>query len=233
MMAKAVFQEWKVTIGATNIVLIMLLVRPLFFTNTLGLTSEVMDALNYALGTGNSARFVRGMILPLCVALFGILLEFYEKNDGFKDGKLYEYIPAIGIGCLAGFSFLWSNDYGISCFVCFIVMTFWISLSRKRKFKLALLDTTVEIISSLLSLFIFIEIFTLGHFGEWLDSMCGTGNYQSWYYNSDKSYYLYDIDFTYIMLIQAFIAIVYLLFLYQKNGSKTAIIRYGILVLLI
>lgn len=228
MLGRTVFNDWKVTLGATNIILIMLFIQPLFFINGVGLTSELRDSLNSALGVGNSARFIRGMILPLNVALFRILLKLYEKSSIFKGDKLREYVPVIGVGGLAGFSFSWSNDYGICCFVCGIIMIFWTSLSRKRRIKAVLLDVVVGIIAALISLRVFVEILTLGHFHEWFNNTFGTGGYQAWYYNSSKSYYIYDVDFSCLVLIQAFIAVAYLLCLYLKKGTKEAIIRYGI-----
>ena len=68
-----------------------------------------------------------------------------------------------------------------------------------------------------------------GHFVEWFSATFGTGGYQSWYYNSSKSYYLYDVDFSYIMLIQAGICIAYLTKLFVDRGSIHSIRRYGIL----
>ena len=43
----------------------------------------------------------------------------------------------------------------------------------------------------------------MGNFIEWFTSTFGTGSYQLWYYNSDKSYFLYDVDTSLFMLIQA------------------------------
>lgn len=227
---KAVFSDWKLSIAATNIVLIMIVIQPFFFVNSLSLTEDVRKALNNALGTGNSARYVRGLILPICISLFRILIIIYRKKEFFFNRlKAGRYLPAIAAGSLAGFSFVWSNDYGISCFVCITLMTFWLSISRTRKIISALLDTGIEIVSSIVSLFIFAGIFTMGHWGRWLKITFGTGAYQRWYYNSSKSYYLYDVDFTYIILIQASIAVTYMIFLFLRRGSREAMLRYGIL----
>lgn len=87
-------------------------------------------------------------------------------------------------------------------------MVFWISLSRTRGLKNTAINTLIEIVASFVGLFVTVTIFTCGHLIEWLSSTFGTGGYQSWYYNSSKSYYLYQVDFSYIMLIQANICIV-------------------------
>ena len=228
VVGNAVFGDWKISIGATNIVLTMLIIQPLFFVNSLSLTSDVMAALNQALGAGNSARYVRGLILPICIALFRIQVFVYRRPF-FSKLKVGRYLPAIAAGNLAGFSFIWSNDYGVSCFICIGIMTFWLSISKNRKIISALLDTGMEIVSSLISLFLFVGIFTLGHWGQWINATFGTGTYQRWYYLSSKSYYLYDVDFTYIMLIQAFIAVTYMAFLFLKKGTRESVLRYGIL----
>ncbi|MCI9123310.1 MAG: hypothetical protein HFH35_04400 [Eubacterium sp.] len=228
-LGRAVFKELETAAGAANLVLIMLLVQPLFFTNGMGLTEEVLESLNAALHTGNSARFVRGLILPMCIGLFVWMACIYMRNKtrfaGWKFGGL---LPSAAAGCLAGFCFIWSNDYGISCFVCIAVMAFWLSLSRKRSLLSALKDTGTEILAAVGSIFIFVELLTLGHFGKWFQTTLGTGGYQSWYYNSQKSYYLFDVDVSYMMLLQAFLAMIYLLLLFKKNGTKDALFRYGI-----
>lgn len=133
-----------------------------------------------------------------------------------------------GAGAIAGFSFAWSNDYGISCWVCIAVMTFWVSLSYSRKVISAVINLVIEFIVSVISVFLFVEIFTMGHFREWFKTVFGTSGYQAWYYNSPKSYYIFDVDFSYIMLIQALLAIIYLVLLFVKGIDRETLRRYGI-----
>lgn len=228
MVSLAVVKKKEIAGAVTNLVLIIVLVEPLFFTNAAAGTSEMLSGLQHALGAGNSAKFIRGTILPLsCLLLFlGYLLysNIVERIKKWKDLILFA-----GIGTVAGFAFAWSNDYGVSCWLCLLIMTFWVTLCRKRKFLSAIKALVVSLASSMLTLFFIIEVFTLGHFGKWFTSTFGTGGYQFWYYNSDKGFFLYDIDSSYIMLIQAGLAIVYLIKLFTSKGSLIACRRYGIL----
>lgn len=220
--------EKEISLCITNLILLMLLVQPLFLVNGLAIITDIKDALNQALSPGTSARYIRGFIVPIVIGLFNFGCNI--KCDHITIPlKLSEYKGSIGIGILAGFSFCWSNDYGISSWVCLAIMLVAVQFSRTRNFIYAIRHLIVEITVSLISLFIFIEFFTLGHFTEWFQFTFGTGGYQRWYYNSPKSYYLYDADFSFIMFLQAIIAVVYLWFLFKERGSFDAIKRYGVL----
>ena len=67
MVAMSVFGRKEKALAFTNILLVTLLVQPLVLKYAFAGTQEILDALTYALGTGNSARFVRGLILPLTI----------------------------------------------------------------------------------------------------------------------------------------------------------------------
>lgn len=228
MVGMAVFKRKEIAVTLTNIILLMLLIKPLPFVNGIAGTGDILEALQYALGAGNSARYIRGMILPISCFLIVKVIDIISARKRLAKGKK-EVFSYIGVGLVAGFAFGWSNDYGISCWVCLGVMAFWISICRTRKFLISLKMTLIEIVSSLAGIFISVEIFTAGHFTEWMRSTFGTGGYQAWYFNSSKSYYLYNVEFTYIMLIQAGFAVLYLWKLFTAKGSRDAIKRYGIL----
>lgn len=229
MVSMAVIKRKEIAGALTNILLIVFLVEPLFYKNGIAGTSEILEALEYALGTGNSARVIRGMILP--IACFLILVQFliYKKFFTVKFLKYKEILIYVGLGMVAGFSFAWSNDYGVSCWLCLLIMSFWLSMCRNRSIIHSIVSFAITVGTSIVSLFITVEIFTLGHFGQWFSATFETGGYQSWYYNSNKSYYLYDVDFSYIMLIQAGLAIAYLIKLFLAKGTMSACRRYGIL----
>lgn len=193
-----------------------------------GLTNEVRSALSAVITPGNSARFIRGMILPIVAIIFNFFDFCYERNKQyFERIKMPSFMPQLIVGGVAGLSFIWSNDYGISCFVCIILMSSWISLSRKRNFVHAIYDMFLISISSIVSLCLFVEIFTRGNILNWFNITFSSGNYQGWYYNSSKSFYLYDIDYSYFTLIQAVLAVIYLIKLYKMKGTKVAVLRYG------
>ena len=58
MVSMAVVKRKEVAGAITNIILIIFLVEPLFYKNAISGTDEILEALEYALGPGNSARFI-------------------------------------------------------------------------------------------------------------------------------------------------------------------------------
>ncbi len=231
MIGNAIFQKKEVSILFADMILLLLVIQPLFFKNFLAGMEEILNALNNTLSPGNSARFVRGMILPITYFLFLFGGKGYYVLEGRRSklAKKRSWIALCGVALAAGFAFAWSNDYGISCWLCLMVMTFFVIFARKRNFIQALAGMVVEALLSLAALFLFVVVFTAGHFQNWFQSVFGTGGYQAWYYNSAKSYYLYDIDFSFLTVMQGMLCIFYLVKLYWKGGSKQAILRYGVL----
>lgn len=220
-----------IAVAITNLLLVFVLVQPLFLQNVLAGTTDILYALQYALGTGNSARFVRGLVLPLSVLLlffFGKLYLIIAEKRNHSEKSIIVTLSFI-IGFVAGFSFSWSNDFGISCWLCLLIMSFWVSLSRYRKIKKALIVSALAILSSFVGVFVSVLLLTQGHVSQWVSSTFGTGGYQSWYYNSTKSYYLYDVDFSWIMLVQALICLYYLIKVFELKGSIASVKRFGVL----
>ena len=230
LISYSVFKKKHLSVFYTNVVLILLLTQHEIFLNLLTGTDEVKGALNVALEVGNSARYIRGMILPLSCGLLFFGYWCYQIVS-LKKKNLEKYkrlVISCGIGFVAGSSFVWSNDFGISCWLCLSLMTFILIFSRTRKWKITVKYTLIELFSSFASVFIIAELFTLGHMPEWMQFTFGTGGYQKWYYYSDKSYYIYNVDFSYIMLVQASCCVIYLFKIYMERAKKEAVIRYGI-----
>lgn len=228
----SILKKKEISAAITIVVMILYLVLSIFIPNS----SNLIKIINIPLSVGNSARLIRGVIAPvLCIiflwgynCILNKLVKFYCIN---KHKYLFIYT---GCGILGGFAFVWSNDFGISCWACLIVMTFWITFSRNKKILPALLYTAYEIICSVLGLIIFVEILTFGHLSEYFEAAFGTSGYQIWYYNSEKSYYLYDlfqcgIIFTSLVFFQAVCVIIYMLKLYKHRGTAYALKRYGVL----
>ena len=230
VLSYSVFKDKLTSVSLSNIILVLLIMQPFFVKNILSGIDGINSVFEAALKVGNSARFVRGMILPISCILFQLAHAVYQcvytKRLIVREHAVL--IKLCGVGLIAGFSFVWGNDYGISGWLCLLIMTFILIFARVRKLGQALLGATVSLASSLVSIFLLVEIFTLGHFVEWFSSIFGTGGYQGWYYNSDKSFYLFQVDFSYIMLVQATLCIAYLVALFVSHGSREAIFRYGI-----
>ena len=227
----AIFQKKTVVLGITNIMLVFMLTNSFFFINWGGVLEEVKGALVASLEVGNSARFVRGMIIPVvCILLLlchHLFIQMIKRKSAWVQYGVY--IKIIGVGLIAGLAFIWSNDYGISCWVCLLVMTFIVVFSRTRKIKYALLYTIFEMFISTLWIFIFVEIITLGHFRNWFLGTFGTGGYQNWYYNSlGMSFFLFDVDFSFLMLIEGFLCVIYLIKLFVCHADTRSLVRYGV-----
>ncbi len=226
----AVLKNKEIAITVTNLLLVIILFQP-FLLYLLSGSDEMIEAINYALGSGNSARFIRGAILPIFIfLLWGAYLcykKFAAKHAWLVNHK--EIVAAVGTGVLAGFAFVWCSDYGISIWFCTIFMIFFICLSRTRSIKKSLVVVLFELLGSVAGIFVFASIFTFGHALGWLEATFGTGGYQSWYYNSTaKSFYLYDVDFSFLMLLQAAVCVTYLVAIFKKNATLDVLKRYGI-----
>ena len=204
--AKLIFEKKECAIALTNIVVVILVVQPLFF-NGLAITEEIKSALECALDVGNSARFVRGLIFPISCGLLSIGRIIIKKNFANKGNVKC----AIMVGIVAGFSFIWSNDFGISCWLCILLISFWYNFTTDRKLREALKVTAVELVASVGAIFIFVEIFTLGNLGAWLQYTFGTGGYQRWYYNSEKTYWVWEADTSFIVIVQAGVCLYFLI----------------------
>ena len=225
-----ILRDKPVVITITGVVFLLLLAELLSFCEGIPLLGRIINLLSGGMETGNSARHIRGMIMPLVLAFLLLLLQFFSTLD--KRRKVPAVIArwrlSVGIGLIAGFAFIWSNDYGISCWVCLALMTGWISFSQSRKFRTAIIDMLVELIVSLVSLFVFVGLSTQGNYLQWLRSIFGIGGYQRWYYNSNKAYYLFDLEYFPLILLQAAVCVAYMVAIFRNRGRRQAIMRYGI-----
>lgn len=230
MLGNSILNNRNRALLVVNIVLLILLIQPLFYTNAIGGTNDIINALNYARGPGNSARYIRGMIMPIFVLIYlggNFGLQKY-KNRIVYVNKHCEKINVLMIGVFSGISFVWSNDYGISCWLCSIIMVFIVTFIRKRKCIEAILAAMCCTIISIVTIFVIIQLVTKGNFTQWFAFTFGTGGYQAWYYNGDKAFYIYDVDFSFSMMVQAILCLFYLWKLYQNKAEEFAIKRYGI-----
>lgn len=231
VLGRAVLGRWDMALAVSCCVLLLLLVQPAFFTSGLAWCRDVYDALNYPLTVGNSARFVRGLVLPLAVALFWAgsraLEKVLEKRPSLQSGR--KEISACLCGFLGGACFVWSNDFGICCWLSLFILTFCVAWRRSGKFLSALLDGLLYFLFSLIAVGLVAVIITGGHPSWWYASIAGTGGFQGWYFNTSvKSYYLFNIDWSFPVILQGFTALTYLILLLVKKAAPQALTRYGV-----
>lgn len=228
VLLKIILKRNGLALSITNLILGVLLIQPTFYESIVG-DQQVKNALDYAMSTGNSARMLRGAILPISMVLivrFSPQILKWIRQGAFK-------IKAINLVCilsggLAGVCFPWSNDYGICSWLCILLFTFFVLFARTGKFSKAFRGFFLAVIASLASIFVVVEIVTVGNFENWFMATFGTGGYQSWYYIGSKSYYITDVDFSYLMLVQAFIGVFYLVKVWKAHGRCEEVMRYGL-----
>lgn len=216
------------TLVITNLIMVLTLIRPPFFSNTIAGTNEFKEALDaVTMGPGNSARLVRGIVLPFSCVLILFLLCLIRNTNNRRILARSNFFQLLAVGIVAGLSFVWSNDHGVSSWVCLSIITFFTAYSRTKNLPTAFKALLLEVFISIITIIVVIEILTANNLGDWFRSLTGTGGYQAWYYNSEKTFYLWQVDIFYYILFQAFLALYYLYRLYQHRGSYDAICRYG------
>ena len=66
----AIFKNKKESVLITSMMIMLMLIKPVFFKNLISIDSQFSSSLSFFLAAGNSARFIRGMILPIFILLF-------------------------------------------------------------------------------------------------------------------------------------------------------------------
>ena len=179
---------------------------------------------------GNSARMIRGVapVLFVSVLLLGkFLIQKFKLFSRMKASRK-ELLLAALCGVCGGCVFTHSNDYGISSWLCFGLMVGVFALARTRKILLVLQHMAAYFVASAVALCLFVTIVTRGNLVSWLKATFGTGGYQSWYYISSHSFFLYDVDFNFYSLLQAGLVLVYLVLIMRRKGDGYALHRFGI-----
>lgn len=231
VLGRAILRRWGLVLASVNALLVLILVQPGIFTHVLCWSEDIRQALGYALSTGNSARFVRGMVLPLSCLLYGAGARLLGKSLE-KWPRLHARRSLISLclmGALGGFAFLWSNDYGICTWLCLAIMTFLVAWRRSGRFTKALLGLLVDLAATALTIAVLAGVLTLGHWGQWLRGTFGAGGYQGWYFNTpEKSFYLFNVDFSFPMMVQALVCVAYLVKMLWDKAGPEAVRRWGI-----
>ena len=224
VLGTAITNSFTKALAATGLILSFLLIKPLFFTNNVTFSEEIQKAFDYALKNGNSARMVRCFILPLACILLILSFSYYSKH---KE-KLSKFLCFLCFSIFSGFTLPWSNDYGISTYICLIILFYVVVISRTRSIWKALLLTASDVVLSMIGIAVSVEIFTLGNFPNWLHTTFGIGGYQSWYPNTEKHFYIFNIDLTWSSMLQLLLCIFYCIKIFRAKASAASVTRYGI-----
>ncbi len=211
------------SLAITGIILSLLLTRTELLKNNFAFNEEIQYAFQYTLKNGNSARMVRAFVLPLVshVLIFVYALKLRKGYSAAgKDLILYSF--------LSGFILPWSNDYGISLFLCLAIISVIIFFSRTRSIIKTAVFSVLHILLSVAGIIVCVEILTLGNFQAWLGSVFGTEDFQRWYPNTTKHFYIFSIDMSWTSMLQVTVCLFYIYRLFSKHGSGKEIIRAGI-----
>lgn len=230
--SKSVFKKKEAALCLTQLAVLFILIYQPSYRSLFSVMQEFYKAMDISKHAEKSARFLRGLILPVSILLIWQGEVFYKRLFAKRAHSSFSktILIGIGFGLVSGIAFVWSNDYGISCWVCLAVICFWLCFSRSRNLWHAIVAMFIDVAISFISIAITVEVLTVGHFSGWISSTFGTGGFQSWYYNSsEKSFYLSDIDLSFAMCIQITLALLYIIRVYREKGSIYALNRYGIL----
>ena len=179
-------------------------------------------------GAGNSARSIRGMILPLSMVMGGLWLLLIRRK--LSDFKYKHELAVAGLAAISGFSFCWSNDYGLCIWIAFNFMILATTIIRTRSAVVSLRTVGIQILVSGIFIAISGFLFSKGHFTSWLTNNFAIGDYQKWYYNMpvNKVLYYYQLDTNHWTWLTFAFFIVYFVQLIRHKASDKAIARYGV-----
>lgn len=225
VLAYALLKSKRASLCLATILLVLALWVNTNMQNAPALIANVLRA-------DNSTRMLRGAA-PVFLVLMLLAGEALARRFGWF-ARLKEpwksLAPYLACGLCGGAVFSYSNDYGISSWLCFGLMAGVIALAQTKKASAVLLRMGAYFAASAVGLVLFVLAATGGNLAGWLQFTFGAGGYQSWYYNSTSGYsfFLYDVDFDFIMLLQAVLVLVYLAQIVLHKGSDYAIHRFGI-----
>ena len=215
------FYRWN---GLIPLILCMLLI----VLNDYSTITYFTKALCRLFGVGNSARGIRGMILPVAVILGGLWLYWIRRR--WAQARFRHELSVAGLAGVSGFALCWSNDYGPCVWLALNFMILATTIIRTRSFPVILRTLGIQILASALFVLITGSLVSEGHFGEWVHNNFAIAGYQKWYYflPREKITYYYLLDFGVWPLLVFGLFVYYFVQLIRHKADDRAIVRYGI-----
>ena len=229
VLGKSILHSGKWAKAITLISLVGVFVSFLDLSST-SLLGYVIEQVRTCLSPGNSARFVRGLAPVLLVYMLYLGNVIFNKCTdnktlSLKQNELYRLV---GYSAICGLFFSYSNDYGIGSWLCFGIILGVVCFSRSRSVVRTLMAWGLYMLIGVVTTCIFVTIFTRGNLWSWLQQNFGSGGYQTWYYLSAHSHYIYDIDYAFATILQALFVLAYIYKIFIQKGSAWSCQRYGI-----
>jgi hypothetical protein len=146
-----------------------------------GRIAGLADALYKLTVHGTSLKLWRSFVMFASVAF----LIYFAKNQNSRVRTFIAsrnfYLKSMICGAAAGSFILWSNDGGVSTYIALSFCYFLWMITAAKPLKV-IAGTIIYSLSTLLFVFILVNIFTLGNFSEWLKFTLSVSGYQSWYF---------------------------------------------------
>lgn len=230
VIGKSILSSCKSAQICTVIFLVFLISDFVFIPGDSVLNTIFEVAFLYGQTPGNSARFIRGLAPALYVCMVEGIFWCIKRSKYYKIAKpnVKKLLEMIVISSVSGLFFLYSNDYGISTWICVGIVYIFVEFCKERN-PLTTIKLLIGYLAvSSMSIIIFVMLITHGHFPEWLSATFGTGGFQTWYYLAPNNYYVYNVDFTFLMMLQALLVIYYGICIFRCKAEATMCKRYGV-----
>ena len=209
-------------------------IRPVIVKNILN--SEFLNALDFSIDPGNSARLIRNIVPIIFVLIVIAGFRFLEKTKIKLIAKNLDISKKIYIAIFAGLCILWSNDGGIATYIAISFIYFILLIKQyKKDIKKIILYTLMYIGISLLSVIFVLLIVTKGHLLSWFNYTFGVSSYQSWYYGSapyKRNITLGSIDLSLNNIIMILITVFYIYRIF-KSRKYNDILKYSLLSIIV
>lgn len=176
---------------------------------------------------GNSARPIRGSIVPLVILIYILVSIFFEKHKDWSEKKQF-YSHVILFSVLSGLSFVWGNDYGVVSFVALLCLVLFFVIVRYKSFIRTVVSGLIMLGGSSVTILLFSIIITRGHPLSWFKTNFLSADYQGWYYENPLNHtlYYYQVDLSVPVIICTVFLLVFLVLLIRKIDWEN-VRRYG------
>ena len=177
---------------------------------------------------GNSARNIRGLILPVCILIYLLISKRLEKHEDWSEGRQF-YFHIVLLSCTAGLSTVWGNDYGVVCCIAIFLLTMLLTVIRFKSIRRTFAAAGLMLLGISLTVFVLAVCITRGHPLIWLRKNFFSAYYQSWYFNMphEHPFYYYDVDLSVPVLLCLALCAGYLILLIRKISWEN-VRRFGV-----
>lgn len=163
---------------------------------------------------GHSMRTTRGVLPYLFVLLF-LFVKKNKDNQSFILCIIASKTKLAVMGFLIGAFICWSNDFGLACFCCSVIILFMITcFYEKRSILNQFSRYSIFISTAILGFILSVTLVTGGHPFSYLNVTQGIAQYQFWYYQNEMSK-MFTIDDIFSDELFVYMSIVFFLYAFK------------------